>query len=1613
MRDRTKIFLLPAFLLLALSGSYGVAQELLITEFMASNDDGLRDEDGDSSDWIELHNGGLEAVNLDGWQLTDSAANLRRWRFPQVIIAGGEFLVVFASGKDRLDPEAPLHTDFQLDADGEFLALVSPAGEIVYQYEPSYPSQHTDYSYGLGQSVTSFQMVTAADTALVTVPVGGGAEALWMLPGFDDAAWDEAPSAVGFETGQGAAVGAPIVNIAPEGEAVQSSDYGNGQFPASLGIDGSLGNFTHTAAGQNLPSTWELDLGREALLGAIVIHNRRGCCTSRLRDITVFVLDGPGGEVLFESDLLNEENVLGGGGAGGPDSLEVDLVELVGGPVAGRVVRVVRTPDPDLSGTGGAGNPDEVDVLSLSEVEVFEVPVIGYEGLIETDLEGEMFGVNASAWLRIPFSLEQEPVLDLLKLRMRYDDGFIAYLNGVEVASRNAPQDAAWNAAAVEARDDSRAIVFEDIVITAHRALLRAGENLLAIHGLNRAPGDDDFLITVELTGEGILDLAPRYFQSPTPGEANEADGFAGFVADTSFSVDRGFYSEPFEVEVRSETEGAVIRYTFDGSEPGPAAGSIYDGPLLIQGTTTLRAMAFFEGMAPTNIDTHTYIFPDDIVVQDAAATIARGFPRNWGGTSADYGMDPDVIGQGGRDRFGGRYAETIRDDLLAIPTISVVMNIDEMFGSRGIYTNSGSRGRAWERRSSIELIDPAGEEGFQINCGIRIQGGAFRSHGLTKKHSLRFLFRESYGESKLRYPFFGDEATDRLDTIVLRANSNDGWQWSGAGDDPLYIRDSFGRETVLAMGNAASHERFLHVYINGVYWGLYNAVERPDHAFSATYFGGEKEDWDAYSNGSTTNGNTQAWNTMLNLARQGLEADAAYQRIQGRNPDGSENPNLPQYVDVDNIIDYMITNLYVGNTDWPHKNYWVGFNPAEPSGFKYYMWDSEWSMGLRSDLGTNRVNVNNGVAEVYGRLRANPEFRVRFGDRLHQYFSSDGALYVDPDNQGWDPEHPERNRPAERFMRLANTIDRAVVAESARWGDQHSGTPYTRDAHWVRERDNILNNYLPRRSEAVLNQFRGARLYPSVPAPALNRRGGFIEPGFVLTMRTSQGSIYYTVDDDDPRLPGGETSPRAVVGGVINSEVLLPSQAPVRVIVPTDNSLGLDWSAPDFDDSAWLSGNTGVGYERNTGFEDLINTDILELAHQINPTCYLRIEFDVENPQELGILTLRMKYDDGFIAYLNGERVAASNDRPDPQWNSRSLGSNSDSRAVVFENFDISESVDLLRVGRNVLAIHGMNTSDGSSDFLILPELTAAAVDDSGLVLDGPAVIRARTLSNGAWSALEEVRFYVDTLLRITELMYHPAPPPEGSPWSEGDFEFLELANTGSAVLDLAGMSIAGGVRFDFDTGAVERLAPGEVLVLVRNLQAFASRYDVGRILIAGEYDGRLANDTESLRLEGTLGESILDFEYSDTWQPGTDGEGRSLVIFDALAERSSWNDPEGWVASPELLGSPGFHALDLPPGGEGMQSSGDANQDGRLDISDAVALLRHLFVGIPAVLPCDDGFSRDPGNIALLDHNGDSGVDLADAVALLVYLFQQGAEPAGGTGCRPIPGCPQACAQ
>lgn len=130
------------------SGTIPPVPKILISEFLADNETNLKDEDGDTSDWIEVYNQGTQPVDLEGWALTDRADDLMRWRFPAVTLEPGGYLLVFASDKDRQSPGRELHTNFKLRRDGEFLALVNPAGEVVSSYAPSFPAQLPDISYG-------------------------------------------------------------------------------------------------------------------------------------------------------------------------------------------------------------------------------------------------------------------------------------------------------------------------------------------------------------------------------------------------------------------------------------------------------------------------------------------------------------------------------------------------------------------------------------------------------------------------------------------------------------------------------------------------------------------------------------------------------------------------------------------------------------------------------------------------------------------------------------------------------------------------------------------------------------------------------------------------------------------------------------------------------------------------------------------------------------------------------------------------------------------------------------------------------------------------------------------------------------------------------------------------------------------------------------------------------------------------------------------------------------------------------------------------------------------------------------------------------------------------
>jgi len=353
------------------------------------------------------------------------------------------------------------------------------------------------------------------------------------------------------------------------------------------------------------------------------------------------------------------------------------------------------------------------------------------------------------------------------------------------------------------------------------------------------------------------------------------------------------------------------------------------------------------------------------------------------------------------------------------------------------------------------------------------------------------------------------------------------------------------------------------------------------------------------------------------------------------------------------------------------------------------------------------------------------------------------------------------------------------------------------------------------------------------------------------------------------PGVPNPSNKPDTVT--VIN---LVSEDADKRVLVPTED-IGEQWIKVDYDDSAWepvTGAPGGVGYERSSGYEDLISLDVEAQMYGENGSCYIRIPFSIEANELAGLteLTLKIRYDDGFVAHLNGIEVARRNFNGTPAWNSRSSSGNSDSAAVVFEDIDISEFINDLKTGNNVLAIQGMNTSLTSSDLLISAQLDGSIT----IAADDFPYAYALTLLDG---------------LRVTELMYH-AP-------SSSEFDYIELQNISDTTLDLIGVRFTDGIYFTFPAITLEA---GEHIVVVSNTDSFQSTYGTG-INVAGEYSGNLDNGGEKivLSLPSPLDAAILRFKYSDTWYPETDGNGSSLMINDTLANPASWNRPENWHAT------------------------------------------------------------------------------------------------------------------
>ena len=836
---------------------------------------------------------------------------------------------------------------------------------------------------------------------------------------------------------------------------------------------------------------------------------------------------------------------------------------------------------------------------------------------------------KSSAFLRYAFNVTTPASVLTLTMPCRYDDGFVAYLNGTEVARRNAPAGAlSYTAVASVDRAASLAVLPESIDLTPNIGLLVSGTNVLAVNALNSSSNSGDFLIRPELVQYTVTAGALAYFTTATPGAFNTATIY-NRVAPVASSLAHGFYTTAQSTTLTCGTAGATIYYTFDGSTPSATNTAAASGtsPLVvpITATKTLRAIGIKAGVDNSDILTSTYLFLSDVLTQSPtgappvvtnptgasattttwpAGTIDVNGVRRINSQWIDYGMDPDVVNS-------ATYSATLAADLKTIPTMSLVTDLGNLFDTGyGIFVNPGQDGNNfdgsnnnppfnWERKASLELINPDGTTGFQVNCGIRIRGGYSRSTD-NPKHAFRIFMRDEYGAGKLSYDLhknapFASTAVKEFVKFDLRCPQN--YSWSFGGDsNGIFFRDVLARDMQLALGQPSSHGSFYHLYINGQYWGLFNIDERPEANFGASYFGGSSGDYDTVKcdpdtgySVEATDGNLTAWQAFWTLADATLPAasteaakNAIYQQMKGNNANGTANAAFPIYLDEINLMDEMLVVYWGGNLDAPISNFLGNTSPnnfytmrnrlGTAGGFKGVLHDSEhtvlpwnvgsttsfndpntdrtgpWAAGSSTASGGGGFNKSN-PQYIFQQLVANStDFRTLFSDRVYKHMANNGPLTPAGATALFDARKAE--------------IDRAVVGESARWGDSKVTTPYTRDVEWVNAVNSARGSFLPTRTAVVIAQFRNKGWYPSFDPPVWSQRGGTVTSGASITLTQPANAIvgstiYYTTDGTDPRLLGGATSGSALV---YSAAIPITTSKLIRTRLKN----GTQWSALD-----------------------------------------------------------------------------------------------------------------------------------------------------------------------------------------------------------------------------------------------------------------------------------------------------------------------------------------------------------------------------------------------------------------------------------------------------------------
>ena len=633
------------------------------------------------------------------------------------------------------------------------------------------------------------------------------------------------------------------------------------------------------------------------------------------------------------------------------------------------------------------------------------------------------------------------------------------------------------------------------------------------------------------------------YFRTPTPGAANVGEIRGEPTPKVVFSEPHGYKTEPFTLTLGCpEMPEAAIYFTTNGTSPS-VASLRYEGPITVLSSTVVRAAVPMANSILQRDVAATYLFVDDILA-------ASGVPANFPASGAVNGQ---VMGYGMNSSLVSRYRSHLCNGFTnGIATISLVIDPANLFNaSTGIYVNARKEGREWERATMVEMFSPTNAAyGFSVPAGVRIRGACSTTPSY-RKHSLRLFFRDEYGMGKLEYPLFENDDVAVFDRIDLRTSQN--VAWVNGNDKCTFIEDVFSRDTQRDLGESCHHSRSYHLFLNGVYWGLYQTEERTCGEFGETHFGGTPDDYDvvrtsyiwtssaAYVTG-VVEGEETGWRNFWDISvNQGYGSAYPdnYNRVRGLNPDGTRNLQYPIYLNPRNVAVLMLGAHFATDVDSPsaedfpnnmaalwHRHSGTNvLGGVSATGWIFHRHDCEHGLGMmgasyttdRLTFGTEayksgfRKYANFNPAELHYKLEDHPDYRMLAADLMFESCVKEtGAL---------TPQAAER-----RFRARMDELGDAISCEAARWGGG-SRTAAT----WTNACNNCLN-WITNRTPYLVAQYRAKGWYPSIDAPrATDAAGAFLHDGDVLEYgaaihlsTVAGGSVYFTTNGVDPRLAGG-----------------------------------------------------------------------------------------------------------------------------------------------------------------------------------------------------------------------------------------------------------------------------------------------------------------------------------------------------------------------------------------------------------------------------------------------------------------------------------------------------------